>query len=405
MSVIKLSLYDNNITYSPRYDQIFLAKQIDEYNLYQYKHPLLDSLYSNYQDEINSNYKTFDNRYKKVDYEVNDNQNISYSKLDTFFACNFRYYLDNILKISEFESTFYQFIGNLFHYVLSKIDNEDFNEDALFDEYVEANKELLTAKEETLLIRLRQELKDSSSFIKEHLNQTKFKIDGTEKEIIVAYNDKYNLKAYVDKIMTYCDNFGNKYLVIIDYKTGFVNSKLDHIKDGINIQLPFYYYIIKQDENFKDYQLGGIDLESVIAGNITKDIKKTYYQQKNEALMFSGYSSANSEVLALFDSSYVNSKFIKGMKLKNDGGFYHYTKVLDDDKSSELYNTIRDLLKEATSKINNREFNINPINIPNTFHSCEFCKYEDICFKTFKDYRQSVVKNESDGEDDESQVD
>ena len=66
MSVIKLSLYDNNITYSPRYDQIFLAKQIDEYNLYQYKHPLLDSLYSNYQDEINSNYKTFDNRYKKL---------------------------------------------------------------------------------------------------------------------------------------------------------------------------------------------------------------------------------------------------------------------------------------------------------------------------------------------------
>ncbi len=399
MNVVEGKLYPNNITYSPRYDQIFLARNIDEFILYRQKHPLLETLYSNYQQGFD--YNQFENKFNMITYTLTDKTNLSYTRLDTFFACKFRYYLDYVLKLSRYESTFHQFIGNLFHFVLSKIDDEDFNVNTLFDEYVNENQKELTPKEEMLLIRLKEELIDSTSFIKEHLNQTKYKIEATEKEILIDYDEHFNLKAFVDKIMTYQDEEGNKYFVIIDYKTGYFTNKLDYIKDGINVQLPFYYYIIKQDPTYKDYHLGGIYLENVIVGNITKDLKKSLAQLKRNALKLVGYSNSNPNIIAKFDSTFENSEFIRSMKLKKDGTFYKNAKVMDKEQIKKFYDLIKELLNNAIKDIKNGNFEINPIEIKEVFHSCQFCPYEDICFKTYKDYREPVLVSESEGETNE----
>ena len=70
---------------------------------------------------------------------------LSYSSIDNYNRCAFRYYLNNILKITEFEETFAQNIGTIFHNVLSKAFKENFDFDLEFEnvikEYNFSNKE------------------------------------------------------------------------------------------------------------------------------------------------------------------------------------------------------------------------------------------------------------------------
>ena len=62
---------------------------------------------------------------------LNNELTLSYSSIDNYYKCAFKYYLNNILKIDEFEETFYTIIGSLFHYVLSKMNNDNFDLDKL----------------------------------------------------------------------------------------------------------------------------------------------------------------------------------------------------------------------------------------------------------------------------------
>ena len=71
---------------------------------------------------------------------------------------------------------------------------------------------------------------------------------------------------------------------------------------------------------------------------------------------------------------------IKGMKLGKNG-FYAYTKVFNEAMLNAILNITNKKIEEATSKILNREFYINPkkIGIKNLV-GCEHCNYKDLCY-------------------------
>ena len=74
---------------------------------------------------------------------------------------------------------------------------------------------------------------------------------------------------------------------------------------------------------------------------------------------------------------------------------------MDKEQIKKFYDLIKELLNNAIKDIKNGNFEINPIEIKEVFHSCQFCPYEDICFKTYKDYREPVLVSESEGETNE----
>ena len=67
------------------------------------------------------------------------------------------------------------------------------------------------------------------------------------------------------------------------------------------------------------------------------------------------------------------------MKVKNDGEFYHYTKVLDDDILDMLIDYIDKIIEDNISDILKCEFSINPKQVGMENIGCEYCKYKDIC--------------------------
>ena len=78
------------------------------------------------------NYLKYDNKFTKINVESlkkykNNYLTLSYSSIDAYFHCAFKFYISNILKLNIYEENFMNYIGSLFHFVLSKYYEKDFD--------------------------------------------------------------------------------------------------------------------------------------------------------------------------------------------------------------------------------------------------------------------------------------
>ena len=101
-----------------------------------------------------------------------------------------------------------------------------------------------------------------------------------------------------------------------------------------------------------------------------------------------GYSNADIHSLSEFDSSYENSDLVKGLKVKSNGDFSSYSKVLTDNEIDKLITLTEKNIDESIDKILDADFSINPkkIGYENDL-GCKFCKFKDICFRKESDYK------------------
>ena len=378
--------YNCNIHYSVLNDKLELEITLDNYLKYGEESQDLELLYSNYPS---INYKTYNNQYTKIDENLfrkylNNKLSLSYSSINNFYKCSFRYYMENILNLQISSNEFSLFIGNLFHYILSIMYNGDFNFSDSFKTYVNENYEFNTYKERFFINKLKKELEFIIDNIKEQDKFTNFDSHKFEQLIKIDLSkDNYDItfKGIIDKI-SYKKEAGNTLISIIDYKTGNPNLNLNNIIYGINMQLCIYAYLSSKLKLFANPLLVGIYLQKILNNEININKNKQYITMKQENLKLQGYSNSNESILKVFDNTYTDSKLIKGMKVSSKG-FYAYSKVFDQAMLNSILNIVENNIDEARDKILNREFYINPkkIGVKNLI-GCENCTYKELCFMT-----------------------
>ena len=376
LEIIKKNTSNINTT-SNLYNKIKLTNNLDLMLKYGTKLDDTTTLFNTYQD---ISYMTYDNTFKGLKNYSSKNINLSYSSLNNYYHCKFRYYIDNILKLNIYEDTFKIYIGNLFHFVLSKIFEPNFDFDYTYKEFLK-DKEF-SKKELFYLTILKEELKDLINII---LNQhslsglNKVKLEST---INIKF-DNDNFKGIIDKIM-YKEKDNNTYISLVDYKTGTPKTDMTNLKYGLDMQLPIYVYLVKKSNIFLNPKIIGFYLEQILPEKFNYDPKKEYLEIKNDKLKLTGYSINDPYLVSMFDSTYENSKMIKGMKMTSKG-FSHYTKVLSFDAIDNLVIVVETKIKEAFLSIKNGDFTIDPKVIKGENIGCSFCSYSDLCFKTGKD--------------------
>lgn len=378
--------YNCNIHYSILNDKLNLAITLDNYLKYGEESQDLELLYSNYPG---INYKTYNNQYTKIDENLfrkylNNKLSLSYSSINNFYKCSFRYYMENILNLQISSNEFSLFIGNLFHYILSIMYNGDFNFSDSFEAYVNENYEFNTYRERFFINKLKKELEFIIDNIKEQDKFTSFDSHKFEQLIKIDLSkDNYDItfKGIIDKI-SYKKEAGNTLISIIDYKTGNPNLNLNNIIYGIDMQLCIYAYLSSKLKLFANPLLVGIYLQKILNNEININKNKQYITMKQENLKLQGYSNSNESILKIFDNTYTDSKLIKGMKVSSKG-FYAYSKVFDQAMLNSILNIVENNIDEARDKILNREFYINPkkIGVKNLI-GCENCTYKELCFMT-----------------------
>ena len=394
----KINEYNYNSSYK---NNIFnLGVKLDRLIKYGTKDEQLDILYKNYE---NIPYLTYDNKYKKIDEKLFDSYvenklNLSYSSIENYNECSFKYYLSNILKINKIEKRFKTEIGTIFHYILSKYNEENFDLDKEYDYQIKqftTNKEIFFAK------KLKEDLKFIIDVLNEQEKYMNLPNSKEEEKFYVNYDKriKITFTGIVDKIKYKKEN-DKTYVALIDYKTGNPDISLNNINYGLNMQLPIYLYLV--NNKFKNITPVGIYYQKILNNEVTYKKNKTYLDQKKDLLKLSGYSNYDENVLKYIDKNYKDSNIISSMKMTSKG-FYAYSKVLKEKEFEKLNNIVDSNINIAIDNILNTKFDINPKIIENKNISCEYCEFKDVCFKTQNDnkYLEKVTLKDLLGSDED----
>lgn len=376
---------ENKFYYSNIYNKIELSKALDKLIKYNEKSKSLDILSNSIE---NLDYQTYNNKFtgiaKKDLLDYLDNKLLlSYSSIDNYYRCGFRYYVDNILKLSKYEETFSMFIGNLFHYILSIAFKGNFDFDKEFNDYI-IDKEF-SSKETFFVNKLKKELLFIIDTIKKQNSLSCFDKELYEEKIYINKegNVKITFMGIIDKLK-YKEINNVNYIAIIDYKTGNPQTNLKNTIYGIEMQLPIYLYLAKHTKKIKNAKVMGLYLQKIVNKKMLKDINKDYNKMLESNLKLDGYSINQEDILEEFDVTYKDSEMIKGLKTSSKG-FYAYSKILTEEQIDLLTHLVEKKIKQAEQEIIEGHFDINPKRIGEELKGCEFCQYKELCYKKEED--------------------
>ena len=392
-SVLKPNIQD--YAHSNLYNKLKLATMLDDYIKYNVYNPDLEKLFNNYKD---INYLTYDNSYKKINTQnfkklIDNKLILSYSSLDNFYKCKFRYYINNILRLNKYEDTFMTFIGNLFHDILSKSFLDNFNFEKEFNEYIKDKN--FKDSEKFFLTKLKSDLLFVINIINKQEEYSTLNNSLYEEEIIVNKDSdiKITFMGKIDKIKYLKEN--DKTIVqIVDYKTGNPNIDINNLIYGLDMQLPIYLYLIN-NSNLINIEIAGFYLQKIIPKKLKYEPGKDYQEQLEKTYRLEGYSNSNTDVLSKLDNSYTDSKIIKGMKVSSNG-FYAYSKVLNNSQMNKITDIVSTNIDNAIKDIENTDFSINPKKIDDELIGCKYCKFKDICFRKEEDIITLETQNYKD---------
>ncbi len=370
---------DNLVNYTSNlYNKIKLVSKIDSLVKYGSKDKDINILYNTYQDIP---YLSYNNKFKGKIKGI-DKITLSYTSLNNFYHCKFRYYIDSILKLNIYEDSFKTYIGNLFHYVLSQMFDDGFDFENSFNSYIKDK--TFNKKEMFYLEILKGELSKIIEIIKYQHSLTGLTDLKLEQEISLDYSKGNIFKGFVDKIM-YKEKDNKTYISVVDYKTGTPKLDMTNAKYGIDMQLPIYAYLIKKGNLFLNPEIIGFYFQQIAKELPTYDSKKTLDDVRKDRLRLQGYSINDQYLVNMFDGTYENSELIRGMKISSKG-FYPYTKVLSSEEIDNLVDLVDKKIRDAFEEIREGEFTIDPKIIGGKEIGCSFCKYQDLCFKSGNDF-------------------
>ncbi|MCX5775107.1 MAG: PD-(D/E)XK nuclease family protein [Firmicutes bacterium] len=367
------------IDYGNQWSAIRLASFLDSLKQYQSIHPELAS----FKKQLNPPYCVFDHHFYPVTaFKPDDLIKYSYSSVKTFYQCQFKYYMENVLRLDPFEDNFYTKFGKLAHTVLERKYGANFDFDRVFDE--EQSHIDFDDKENAIIIRLKEDLRNVVKFNEDHENHMLFL------QALCEYRPSYMLSKYaklngsLDKVIISGDST-QQFISLIDYKTGNEEFNSSLIKCGYSLQLPNYALLAGNDEKLKDKEIIGLYIQKIIPNKLVRpsgsDAEKFYYDQ----LKLGGLSTDDTIKLRTFDSGYAASRFIKTIRVTKDNAFYKTSKVASPKVFEQLKEEAKNKVLEADALIRKNDFKINPKKIDNLDTPCKYCSFRDVCFRTDDD--------------------
>ena len=371
---------DYNVSYSELSDKITLTNYLDELIKFGKCDNNLNLLNSNYEIPYNTYSHSFTGLNKsKLNSFISKlkNFNLSYTLMDNYNRCAFRFYADKILCLKDNIDKFSVTLGNIYHDVLEKAVRNDINVREEVYKYIKDNNIDLTNSNKFFIERTIKNIEYLINVLKKQNSFSNLKKIETEKFVKVPIKDNISFVGFIDKIVY--DTINDMTIAaIIDYKTYVKKPSLKYIDYGIGLQLPTYMYL--SENSFKNIRFAGFYLQ-----NITLDNKSD--EEKEHSLKLIGFTNTDKQILEYFDYNYMDSSVIDGIKINKDGSFNSNSMkhMLNDNQINEIISITKEKIDETISNILESKFDINPKYDKGNL-GCEFCKYKDLCFMKEYDF-------------------
>lgn len=369
--------YQSDIQYSLTSSKLKVANFKDIYKKYG-----IDNKFVNAIENDKLNYCSYDYQFKEFKDAKNDGfLQLSFSKIDSYFSCPFKYYVNTILKLDEFEEKFTTVLGTFYHRILEEnVDSASLDIEKYQEEIISS---FSTYEEKYFAKKFLNQISKVIEFNKEFLDLNPSLNVEVEKEVKTYIDSKTLLSGKIDKVIISKKDHA---LMIVDYKTYSMDFNKDGIEHGLYLQLPIYSYMMKKV--YSDYKQFGVYIQNVLA-----DTKESLTN-----LRLKGITKKDRDLIGVFDKVLTmpnqTSKFIQGLRT-NSVDYYKSNGLLEKDEWDQIANLTIEKLKEAVRKIRSGEFKISPYRLGNKT-GCEYCNNKDICFVKSKDYRDIILKKEGD---------
>lgn len=127
---VKIKEINRTNLFEENYDKYLFATALDDYDLYGIEQPELKKLYKNrYIQE----YSSYNNEFTGT-FSMNEPIRLSYTSINDFYECQYKYYLNQIVKVQAKEITTKRIIGDVVHEVLRKLLNSEINQNEILKE-------------------------------------------------------------------------------------------------------------------------------------------------------------------------------------------------------------------------------------------------------------------------------
>lgn len=369
-----------------------------------------------YLDMVNENIDFTIKNKELINKLFTDNLNISATAFQDFNFCHFRYFCKYGLKlktrikkeINPLEQ------GNLIHLCLEEIfknsytkehflslskseieaeiekTSEYYKNDILGGDFgkshrFNANFKKITSNMTQLITHIQSEFSQASFVPIDFELKISQKILNEPIKLNFSNGVEIILNGKVDRVDVY-ENDGEKYIRIIDYKTGAHSFNLQNVIFGIDMQMLLYIFALtEKDSKYKDYFPAGILY--MPSGNISidKDEEKDIDDYINSFYKMKGVVLKNREVLNAMEE-HIKGIYIPAKTVSADKGDGEL--MLDKTKSSYLsesqFEKLRDyakkLIRNMVLELYDGNISANPlVKCKNHTDICENCEYWDIC--------------------------
>ncbi len=336
-----------------------------------------------------------------------DTLNLTKSKISTFAECPYKYWCQYVLKLREIKISEigYADSGTIIHHILENFLKKFKNEDgsitrptheeteaevtSILQEYID---KIDCLKTNTLAYQFSR-IRDLSLIMVENVldefDASKFKIVAMEKSIDAKEDDALepmeiqvydgakkpivNLGGTVDRIDIY-DNGQQKFLRIVDYKTGAHKFDVSKISNGTDLQLPAYLFTAALPQNNKFYN------ESEENKIFAASALFLSANEKNGEILpeRSGFIFNEKEFLEAVNKDF-NRKMLAGIQVTKDGSINGKAAVSKQELDS-IDATLRSSIKSCAQNIYSGKAPRTP-----SSDACMFCPMKSTCHVAYKD--------------------
>ena len=368
--------------YSLNEAKISYADLLDLRINYLDNNPLLNSFK---KSGIKINYRNYDYTFGGTTHFSKDIPlTVSYSQIKTYCECQYKYYLDRVLKLDECEPNIFLSVGTLAHNIFERLNEKPFDE--LFSEEYMKLENQFGPYDFVYLNRIKEEIKKTYDYIVNFESQIdnphiERETSGTLDHNPIQLDTRTFLEGRIDKAITFGE--GSKYLFIVDYKSGHEEYKSDLVQYGLSLQLPTYALIASKGKKFSNKVLAGLFIQRFLA---SKEITSFVESPKDETPTLEGVFLDDIKLISQADKTLLpgtTSKYIGKARVKVNGEF-NSKRAKSKEYFDDIAQTAEKVITNSVHSILSNEFAINPKVVAGKDKSCSYCPYRDICFRDLK---------------------
>jgi len=348
----------------------------------------------------------------------------SVSSLETYAGCPYRYFLSfglHLVPTSEAEIQTSD-RGALAHDILKmftdKLRSDGMEWVSFSDEYAEEVIPVLageavsksgmdiyhdSARNEYNIRRLSRLVINSVRIIRDQLSAGSFRPVQAEKpfsmDIDLGGGRNLHMTGVIDRVDT-APGADGTYIQIVDYKSGDRDIDLSMLTDGRQIQLPLYMYREKENTGGIPASMLYFHIQDPLLNIDSQDGIEKAAEELLKKMRSKGEVLGEEEALKLLDRVFegmpasASSKYIN-VKLKKDGDFDAYSKVLPRDVMNMVIDEAVNVAKSEACEILSGKISVDPYK-----SSCTYCPFAGACGmdKKIPGYKTKSDKKEKRGE-------